>query len=131
MDNFVKAAAAVLVTVIICLVLAKQDKDYALVVSLAVCSMVAAAAVVYLEPVISFFRQLQRLGNMEGETLQILLKSVGIGLLAEIVCMVCQDAGNGALGKAVQILSTAVILWLSLPLMESLLELIGKVLSEV
>lgn len=131
MEDFLKAACAALISVIVCLVLAKRDKDYSLIVSLTVCCMAAAAAMRYLEPVISFFRQLQSLGGMDAQMLQILLKSVGIGLLTEIVCMVCQDAGNAALAKTMQILSASVILWMSLPLLESLLELLGKVLGEV
>lgn len=45
--------------------------------------------------------------------------------------MVCTDAGNASLGKAVQLLGTAVILWLSLPLFKALVELLQSILGEV
>lgn len=130
MEDFLKAASAALICVIVCLVLAKKDKDFSLIVTLAVCCMAAGVAMRYLEPLITFFRRLQTLGGMDTQMLQILLKSAGIGLLTEIVCMVCQDADNAALAKTMQILSTSVILWMSIPLLESLLQLLGKVLGE-
>ena len=81
--------------------------------------------------VFAFIGKLQAVGNLNTEMLEILLKSVGIGLLSEIAVLVCCDMGNASMGKTLQILSMAVILWLSLPLFSSLLDLIGKILGEV
>lgn len=131
MDVFLKAAAAALLTVVLCLVVAKRDKDISLLLTVAGCCMLASVAMTCLDPVISFFRQLQVLGNMDSEILGILLRSVGIGLLAEIAGLVCADVGNAALGKALQIAATAIILWISLPLLTSLLELVGEILGEI
>ena len=56
---------------------------------------------------------------------------VGVGLISELVAGLCQDAGNGSLGKQVQLLGTAVILRLSLPLLETLLDLMERLLGEL
>ena len=61
----------------------------------------------------------------------ILLKAVGIGILSEITCMICTDSGNAALGKVIQFLTSAVILWLCIPLFTQLIELIEGVLGAV
>ena len=45
--------------------------------------------------------------------------------------LLCADAGESALGKALQILSNAAILWLSLPLFRQIIGLIGEVLAEI
>jgi hypothetical protein len=50
-------------------------------------------------------------------------------MLAEITELVCKDAGNNTLGKALQILSTSVILWLSIPLFNELISLIQSVMN--
>lgn len=63
--------------------------------------------------------------------LGILLKAVGIGLVSEIAGLVCTDAGNGSLGKALQMLGSAVILYLSLPIFTAILELIREILREL
>ena len=79
---------------------------------------------------IRFIRQLQRMGQLDADILQILLKSVGIGLLTEISALICTDVGNSALGKTLQIASVILILYISLPLLTSLMELVGEILGE-
>ena len=131
MDVFIKAAAGVLIALVLYLVLARQGKDFSLLLTVAVCCMVAAAAVNYLEPVISFFQKLQTLGQLDSDMMGIILRAVGIGLLAEITGLICADAGNAALGKTLQILASAVILWMSVPLFTSLIALIEEILVSV
>jgi stage III sporulation protein AD len=131
MDIFMKAAAAAMITTILGLVLAKQGKDMTVLITLAACAMIAAAAVLYLQPVIQFFYRLIDLTNLNEEHLKIIFKTVGIGLIGELVTLVCNDAGNAALGKTLQILTSAVVLWLSIPLFERFLELVQSILGEV
>ena len=50
-------------------------------------------------------------------------------MLSELACILCTDAGEGAMGKALGLLSSGAMLWLSLPLLRQLLELIGEVLA--
>lgn len=131
MDVFIKAAACILVALILYLVLAKQSKDISVLLTVAVCCMIAAAALSYLDPVIEFIRNLQALGNLDPQMMEIILRSVGIELLAEITGLVCADAGNAALGKTLQIIASAVVLWMSVPLFTNLIELVEEILVSV
>ena len=128
MDLLLKAVAGTLIAVILYLVTSKYNKEHALMLTIAVCCMLGIAALTYLRPVIEFFDNLQTLGNLDAEVLKILLKCTAIAVLAEITGPICADAGNGALGKTLQLLATAVILWLSLPLFRKLMELIENIL---
>ena len=131
MELFWKAAAGTLITAVLGLAVGKWNKDMGLLLSMAATCMIAVAAVVYLEPVLDFLRKLQALGDLQGDMLGILLKAVGIGLVSEIAGMVCADAGNSSLAKSVQMLGGAVILWLSIPIFNALLELIREILGNV
>lgn len=131
MDIFIKAAAGILIAVVLILTLSKQGKDISLLLTIAVCSMVVSAAITYLQPVVDFLKRLQSIGQLDSETLTILMKAVGIGLLAEIIGLICTDAGNASLGKALQMLATAAILWMSIPLLNELIELIDKILGAI
>ncbi len=128
MDTILKAAAGVLVALMLYLTLIKSQSDFALLITLAVCCMLGSAALKYLSPVIDFFGTLQDIANLDPDLIVILLKSVGISLLSEMTGMICTDAGNAALGKTLQVLATAVILYLSLPLFTGLIELVEKIL---
>ena len=131
MDIFIKVTAGVLVALVMFLVLTKQNKDFSLLLSILVCCIVAGVAISCLDPVLSFIRKLEGIGNIDGEMLGILMKAVGIGLLSEIACLICTDAGNSAMGKTLQLLGSVVILGLSVPLLESLLNLVEEILVSV
>lgn len=131
MDLFLKAVAAALITSVVGLVLAKQGKDMFLLLTLAACAIIGAVAFAYLNPVISFIRKLANMTTLNLELLAVILKTVGIGMVGELAGLVCSDAGNAALAKTIQILTTAMILWLSIPLFESLLDLVQTILGEL
>lgn len=131
MELFLQVLAGVLLTVVLGIALGKQNKDMSMILTLAVCCMVLAAAFFYLKPVIDFVRQMESLGGLDPEMLQIMLKAVGIGLICQIAVLICGDSGNAALGKTIQILASAVVLWISLPLMRALLEMIQKILGDL
>ena len=128
MDIFIKSAAGTLVALIMYLILAKQGRDISILLVVAVCCMLATAAMQYMEPVITFLNRLQQVSNLDSAILQIILRAVGIGVLAEITSLVCTDAGNAALGKTLQFLAVGLVLWLSLPLFTELIDLIEEIL---
>lgn len=130
MDIAYKIIGISMITTILCLLLSKKDKELTIVLSLAGCCLLLLLALPYFDPVIRFIRQLQRMGQLDADILQILLKSVGIGLLTEISALICTDVGNSALGKTLQIASVILILYISLPLLTSLMELVGEILGE-
>ena len=127
MALYLKCAGAALVGVVLVLTLGR--KEMGLVLSAAVCVMIALAAADYLEPVVDLMRKLEELGGLDSAMITILLKCVGIGLITEIAGMVCTDSGNGSLAKALQLLGTAATLWLAVPLFDGLLTLIQEILE--
>ena len=131
MDGFWKAVAVVLISVILGLCLERYGKASAVLLTLFAVSMIAALAVTYLDPVVDFVKKLHTLGQLDSVMLEILLKAVGIGMVGEISSLVCSDSGHGALGKALQILSGAVILWMSLPIFEKTVEVLQNILGGI
>ena len=131
MELFLQATAAVILAVILGLSLGKQGKDLGILLTVAVCVMVFTVAISFLKPVVDLLESLNETAKLQGGMLQILLKAVGIGLVAEISSLVCSDAGNGSLGKALQLLASAVILWLSIPVFTSLMTLIRQIMGEL
>ena len=131
MDTFLQVTAGVLLTVVLGLMLGRQSKDMASLLTLAVLCMVIAAVATFLQPVLAFVQTLQQVGKLDSEVLRIVFKAVGVGVIGEIAATICTDSGSAALGKGIQMLSVAVILWLSLPLMQSLLDMVTSILGDV
>ena len=130
MTIFLKTCAGVFLAVILGLAM-ESRKGMGILLSLAVCCMVSLIALEFLQPVIGFLDTLQSIGSLDSELLKLLLKASGIGIITEIACLLCSDSGNASMGKAVQILGTAVILWLSIPMLAAFMELLQKILGEL
>ena len=79
--------------------------------------------------VLELLRQLEQVGNLRSDALELLLKAAGIGLTAEVAGLVCADAGNAALAKMLRLLGTAAILCLSVPMFTALLECITEMVG--
>lgn len=131
MDHFLQVVAAVLLAVIFVLCLKQSQTGIGQLLSLLVCGMVIISAAAYIKPVIEFVNSVQRMSMVDSGMLNILFKVVGVSVTAEIAELICSDSGNSAMGKTVQFMASAVVVWLSIPLMSSLLELIEGVLSDL
>lgn len=131
MELFFQATAAILLAVVLSLTLGSQSKETGILLTVAVCVMVMMIGMSYLQPVVDFLRMLETAGNLSGDMTAVLFKVAGIAIISEIAGMVCADAGNSSLGKSLNLLATAVILWLSIPIFNALLELILDILGEI
>ena len=131
MGEYLRFAAAALIGLILVLVVGRQSRDLGMLLSLAVCVLLALGAMEFLEPVMELLNELKRLGELDGGAVGILLRCAGIGMISELAGLLCADAGEGAMGKALQICANASILWLSLPLLRQVLTMIGEVLAKV
>ena len=131
MERFLQGTAGILAAVIMWIILSKQSKEYALIMSIGACCLVLVLMFRFLEPIIDLLNQLQSLGSLQPEWLSIMLKAVGIGLVVEMGSLICTDAGNASLAKVLQILGSVVVLWLSIPVMNSLMDLLKDILGGV
>ena len=125
---FLRSVATVLIGLFLCIVLTRSAGEFALGITLFLCCLLFGYALDYLQPVISLASKLQEISGIDNQVFKLLIKSVGIGLLSEIVALICNDVGYSAIGKAVQLFSGITILWLCIPLFEGLLDLVEKIL---
>lgn len=129
MELYWKVIAAVFTALILCTHIGKQEKEFASLVAMAVCCMGTVAALTFLRPIMEMIREMEAMTNIEHDILQILLKSTGIALVAELSALICQDAGYTAMARTVQMLGCTVILYLSVPVISMLLNLIRDILG--
>ena len=129
MELYFKGAAGILLAAVLGLALQKQEKDLSAVLTAAVIAMAAVLMLRLLEPVTELLRQLEQVGNLRSDALELLLKAAGIGLTAEVAGLVCADAGNAALAKMLRLLGTAAIRGRSVPMFTAVLECITEMVG--
>lgn len=128
MELFWKSVATVLLASVLGLTISKQEKDLSVLLIMAACCFGAMAAITLLQPVLDMLQQLETLAQISDDLLRILLKCVGLSLVTEIAGTICQDSGSSSLGKTLQILGTATILYLASPLFTDVISLIREIL---
>lgn len=126
---FIQYLSIVIIGIALCLLLNKHGNEFALVITIILCCFLFGYTLEYLKSVISLSEKLRELSGINVQIFKILIKSVGIGLLSEIVMLICNDVGYSAIGKAVQLAGGITILWLSIPLFDNLLDLVEKILN--
>lgn len=131
MSEFWKTTSIVLLTVILGLAVGKTERDISAVMSLVAACIAAGVAVTILEPVLDYLWELQRLCDLPEGLVSVLLKAVGIALVAELSSAVCTDAGNALLGRMLQILGGAVVLSLSVPMFRTLMTIIKEMIGDL
>lgn len=131
MELFWKTVGAVLICAILVLVLERQNRDFSLMITVAASAMICIGAAKLFDPVLSFLGQLETLAGLSSDMLLTLIKVFGIGMTGEIAASVCKDAGNASLGKGLQFLTNAAILYLSVPIFSALTDLFVGVLGDI
>ena len=129
MNIYLRAIGIAIVGVLLCLILSKNAKDYGIVIVLILCCVISGVALSFIEPILELLDDLAQLSNGSSAWMSILLKTIGVSVIGEITSLICADSGHAAVGKILQFLTTVTILWLSLPLVRELLDLIASILE--
>lgn len=128
MDPLLQGIALAVIGALLAIVLKGHAREMALVLTLGCCCLIASLAIEFLAPVVDLIQELQSLSGLDSGLVAILLRTAGIGLLAETACAVCSDAGESALGKMAQFCGGAAALYVSLPLISTVLSMVQALL---
>lgn len=130
MELLWKGIGICLITCVLIMFTSKQERDIALILALAGTVAVSAIMVTYLKPVIEFLGHLSELASLNADHLNVLIKASGVAIISEMASLICSDSGNSGLANAVKLLGSAVILWFSIPVFQSLVKIICTVLGD-
>lgn len=131
MDLLLKVVSCGIVTLILSLVLPADRKDIKAVLGVVACCIIATSALAYIQPIVELVERVKTASHLNTEMIGILWKAVGIGVLTEIAGSICKDFGNGTLEKMMQLVGSAAVLWLTIPLFQEFMKLIEEVLERM
>ena len=129
MELIVKISVLAVVAAVLCVLLREHAKPTAMLLSLLACAGILLLGMQVFAPVLTVMEQMERLSGLSGDVIAPMLKVAGIGMLTQIASGVCVDAGENALAKAVEMSGSILAIYLSLPLLSSLLTMMEKLLG--
>lgn len=128
MTILLKAAAIGITGAILCLLLKKTAPELGLMLSIAVSLLAAALAAELLGEIVELLALLQEETALSVSVVSPVLKCVAIGVVTRLAVDMCKDAGQGTVASAVELCGTACALTAALPLVRTLLQMIGEML---
>ncbi len=128
MEEMGKIAAFGVVAAFSALVIRKQAPELAVVLVLLGGAMIMGRAIYTMSGVRAMMDTLQETAGLSPAVVAPVLKTVGVGLLSRFAAEMCKDAGEGGLAAFIETAGCAAALFLALPLMGTVLDMITGLL---
>ena len=129
MTEFLKIAGVALLAALLASVMDKRDHALAVCLGLLACVMALLGCIQSVQPTVRFFEKLSEISGLGGGYLEPLVKTAGIGIVTQITCAVCADCGQNALAKIAELCGTVAAVCMTLPLLQSVLDLIQEMVG--
>ena len=129
MEEMLKISALAVTAVLCAGVVRRGAPEIALVIALGAGVAVIWLAMDALGQVISLLERMADLAQVDSRVLRPVVKTVAISVLTRVSGEICKSGGEGGLAAFVETAGTILALGVSLPLVEGVLELMGRLLS--
>lgn len=128
MEVIIRAAAAAVVGSILALLLKKNTPELSLVVAIATGLAVMWMTVGMCSDITEALHKAMDISGSVSIYVTPVLKCVGIGLVTNLAGQVCKDAQQGTAASAVELCGVFCALYVAMPLVESVLSVVEKLL---
>lgn len=129
MINALQIMSLAVICAVVAVLVREKAGTMAILLSLAACAFSLLLAFRFFAPVLEFAEKLRDLSGLNGAATAPLLKVAGLGILTQVSSSLCEDAGEKAMAKTVEICGSVFAVYVSLPLMTAVLELLESVLG--
>ena len=126
MEIVIRAAAAAVIGSILALLLRKYTPELSLTVTILAGVIIVWLAAAVASRISDLLREIAEKGGIDAVYLSPVLKC--IGMITHLAAQVCRDAQQGSIASAVELCGTLCALYISLPLIRSLLAIVEQLL---
>lgn len=126
--DIIKIIIFALITIIFTISLKKKQPEIALVISIAGAVIVSVMTIKYFSVGINYVKEIIERYNVPIDNLNLVLKIIGIAYISELAVNMIKDAGESSIASRVEMAGKVIIVFLTLPMMTSFIELISKLI---
>lgn len=128
MDSVIKIAGIGIVGASLALLIKKNSPEMSLMITIAVCVLIICVFLSFVSPILEFLKNLADTAGISSSLLSPLLKAIGIGIVSKSASQICIDAGESSIAAFIEMTGTMLAIYVSLPLMSSVLELVKSIM---
>lgn len=129
MDTVLQIAGLSIVVAVLCTIVRKTDHALSTAAVLLFCVLALLAVSQMLTPVVHFLRELAALTGVDKAYLVPVAKTCALCVVTQIAANVCSEAGASTLAQMTQLCGTVAGVYLLLPLLQSVLELVRTLMG--
>ena len=128
MEIITRAAAAAVIGSILALLLRKNIPEMSLALALITGAVIVWFSASICAEITDALREIAENGGIGSIYIAPVMKCVGIGLITHLAAQVCRDAQQGSVASAVELCGTLCALYVSVPLIRSMLAIVERLL---
>ena len=117
-----------IVSTILILILKEEKSEMALMCAIAASIIILLYIISQFTPIVNMINKLLDNAGINKEYLRIILKIVGISYMVEFGKNICKDAGENAIANKIEIAGKVIIISLSIPVVNSLVEIVSNLI---
>lgn len=121
--------ALCIITALLALTLRGQRPEFAMLLSLGCGIFVLLALMGQMKEIITGLEKIMSGLSEQSDLTAIILKALGICIVAELGSQCCRDAGEAAIAAKVELVAKSALVLMSMPVFTSLMETAGELLS--
>ena len=126
--NIIAICGIAVVGLVAVVILRGFRPEYAVIAGIITGILILLSAVTEFSSVIDYIRNVTEKTGFSLYS-SVILKSLGIGILAQTTADICRDSGEGAIASKVEFAAKIMILILCIPILKALLDLIADFLG--
>lgn len=128
MEDVIKIVGIALISLFLIIVIKQYRPEFALYVSLIAGTLILILTMDKLSNIINLLKNISNKSGLNNKFLSILLKMTGIACLSEFAISICKDCGETSIANKVELGCKAIIISMSVPIINNLLEVILKLM---
>lgn len=126
--DIIKIIGIAFIAVIIIVILKQYRPEFAIYASIIAGVLILGLASNTLSGIIDMIKSISNKTNINSDFLVILIKITGIAILTEFAVSICKDAGESAIASKVDVGGKIIIISMSIPIINALIDTVVKVL---
>ncbi len=126
MDLIIKAVVIGITGTVLMLIIKRTNPEMSTVLALAICALIVGMTMKIFSSVTEVLDLVELESGFSSAYTAPILKCVGIGITARIGSDICKDSKQEAVASAVEICGAVCALYVSLPLIKTMLRMIGE-----
>ena len=110
----------------VCLLLRNLKPEFSVILSVVVSVAVLIMCANQIKAIIEALEELMQRANIENEQITLIIKILGVSYITDFGSEICKDAGENSLGQRINLAGKIFILFLTTPLILSILEITSQ-----